>query len=272
MNDNEKTILNRIIDKALQNNENKKVLAYPYGCIASSLKECELHFDFPTGLSYNQNRSLITFTFRCPDDDCLDALNDVKDKLAPLCSDILNEDGTYDLPFDEDGQPIISIIKVPDVTPLPKAPKITFEHCEEIVIRNINSAQHSIFGAVAWITNEKILNALIAKAKEGVDIVLMVNDDKINRKAIKISQLPFLVFFIKKMNLYWGHPGTMHLKFAIIDNEKTVYGTFNWTKKAAVANDEAIHEDANKTSVEDYLERFKQLRVEHNAFYSHPKH
>jgi phosphatidylserine/phosphatidylglycerophosphate/cardiolipin synthase-like enzyme len=272
MNNAEKTTLNRIIEKAIQNNGNKEDFTYPYGLIASSLRECELHFDFPTGQSYNQNRDLITFTFKCPDDDCSEALNNAKNKLIPLCSDILNEDGKYDLSWNEDSEPTVEIIKAPKVTPLPTAPKITFEHCEEVVIKNINNAQHSIFAAVAWINNEKILDALVAKAKEGVDILLIVNDDKKNRETIKVSQLPFPVFFALKLEEYWAYPAKMHLKFCVIDNQKAVYGTFNWTNAAAYKNDEDVHEDENKESVRAYVERFKKLRVEYNAFYSYPKH
>jgi len=265
MNDKEKVMLSRIINSALSKNEKKAYCSNRYDGLASCLRQCELHFDFPNSLSYNQNRTLITFSFKFDDEDCLAEAESSKKDLGRLCLEILNIDGKYDLPLDDDGEPKINIIKADHISPLPTLPKITFEGCEDIVTNSIAQAQHSIFGAVAWITNDRIIDALNKKAIEGVEIVLLVNDDKINRKTVSEKGINFQLFFAQNLDKSWFLPGTMHLKFCIIDNQEVIYGTFNWTNKAAI-NDEDVHEDKNADSVRTYLDQFKELRRKYKAY------
>lgn len=55
-----------------------------------------------------------------------------------------------------------------------------FEGIEEVVLKNIISAQTSIKACMAWFTNFNIFKALRHKLKEGVEIVMITNNDLIN--------------------------------------------------------------------------------------------
>jgi phosphatidylserine/phosphatidylglycerophosphate/cardiolipin synthase-like enzyme len=263
MNNNEKDMLNGIIT-FLSNNysqsiksNNKRMVSY--------LSQCELHIDYPNALPFLENRTPIMLTFKFSDDNFYyDAISD-KNNLVSCCSKFLDVEGKFTLPLDEDNEEMVKIIKVEEIEALPMAPKMTFEDCESMVLKHIDNAQHSIFGAVAWITNTKIIEALKRKAKEGVVIFLIADDNPTNRKSC--TKLPFPIFLAKNTRKYCGLTGTMHNKFCVIDNMELLSGSFNWTGKAAEANDEEVSVDKNKENVQQALQEFKKLRNEYNAFY-----
>ena len=53
----------------------------------------------------------------------------------------------------------------------------------------------------------------------------------------------------------------MHHKFCIIDLDKVVHGSFNWSKKAEY-NKETVEVVKSRKSAEDFAEQFKKLYLE----------
>jgi hypothetical protein len=106
------------------------------------------------------------------------------------------------------------------------------DNIEKVILENFESAEKSILIAVAWFTNSRIISKLIDLKKfKNIDIQILTDDNDINRKyffqlfradlenaGIEVREQHF-----KKFN---------HNKFAVIDNEKIITGSYNYTYKA----------------------------------------
>lgn len=105
-----------------------------------------------------------------------------------------------------------------------------FKDIEDSLFSELHSAKSSIKICVAWINFELFENILLSKAKEGIEIEILVNNDYINTKFLdKISNdIKPLINLIK--NPINNH--LMHHKFCIIDDEVLITGSYNWSKKA----------------------------------------
>lgn len=271
MSNKESEKLCEIINLAIEKNEGNNDNAAPYGLLANALRESELHFDYlncyPRVYS---NRSVIAYTFNVASEHVFQYLKDYRHYLIMLCEDCI--DDAYELPRDEDGEPTVDIKKTREISKLPTPPKVTFEKCKDVIIRNIENAEHSILAAVAWFTNPEIMDALRRKADEGIVVAVIVDrgneSDTRNRDFIaKYTNMKFPVYYA--LNINWKFQNYMHHKFCIIDNKTVLHGTFNWTKKAEY-NDEDVTEDSNEATVDVFLERFKYLRKKYNCFYRYP--
>lgn len=113
-----------------------------------------------------------------------------------------------------------------------------FSNIKEVIIQQINGAQKSIFVAVAWFTDDDLYDALMRKKNQGIDIELIIMDDKINQN----SGLDYKALVNKGINLWFFPDGkaTMHHKFCLIDEKIALTGSYNWTRKAALHNSETL--------------------------------
>ncbi len=119
-------------------------------------------------------------------------------------------------------------------------------------------AKESIKIAVAWFTNELLLQPLILKLQSGVSVELILNDDEINRGGD--SSLDFMEFLQAGGILRWNDSKQLlHEKFCIIDNRIVITGSYNWTNKAEYNSEvENIFYDEEETT-QFYNELFKKI-------------
>lgn len=132
-----------------------------------------------------------------------------------------------------------------------------FQDIEQHVIKKIKLAQSRILIAVAWFTNEKIGQELLAKNK--LDIEILVDDNKINRECKNLSSLlanGIDVTFIQDLTKRYY---LMHNKFCIIDNKFVITGSYNWTKSANF-NDENITILNDPTNAALYSHEFRRVK------------
>ena len=174
----------------------------------------------------------------------------------------IDTEGRYELDFDEDGAPNIAIKKKLNISPISKEPVHSFEDNEGVVLTEIGGAEHSIFGAVAWISNPKIVRKLKEKAESGVIIVFLADKNGPNdsfRQKAEFKELSFPIFYVKEM-FGSGNDSDriMHEKFCVIDNKKVLNGSFNWTEHAT-RNDETLSIFEDVGSVTKYSAEFKRL-------------
>jgi phosphatidylserine/phosphatidylglycerophosphate/cardiolipin synthase-like enzyme len=113
--------------------------------------------------------------------------------------------------------------------------------------KSIRVAKKSIDIAMYSFTNHKLAKELKNAAKRGVKIrILLDRKQNINSR---YSQIGYLAKY-KNISLYTlrgdkmenkEHFGIMHLKLAIIDNKKLIFGSANWTNSAFKINYELIY-------------------------------
>ena len=103
---------------------------------------------------------------------------------------------------------------------------------ERGVIDQICQAQRSIYIAVAWFTNEYIMEALMEKiiVQPDLRIHIVVVDDHINRKGLfsRAVQMQTLGIDIRRM----AKRQFLHHKFMVIDQSRVMVGSYNFTKNA----------------------------------------
>lgn len=110
-------------------------------------------------------------------------------------------------------------------------------------------AKESIKIAVAWFTNELLLQPLILKLQMGVSVEIVLNDDEINRGGD--TSLDFTDFLQAGGILRWNDSKQlMHEKFCIIDDRIVITGSYNWTNKAELNSEvENFFYDEEETTV-----------------------
>ncbi|MEI8280389.1 MAG: WG repeat-containing protein [Bacteroidota bacterium] len=135
-----------------------------------------------------------------------------------------------------------------------------FKNIQSVVINKIHDAKHSIQVAVAWLTDTVIFDELCSKARNGLKVELILNDDQINKSVKEFHRL------FEKLggNIYW-HPtndkrAIMHHKFCIIDENIVINGSYNWSRKAQ-SNDENITVSENdKELCVEFLNEFESIK------------
>jgi hypothetical protein len=103
---------------------------------------------------------------------------------------------------------------------------------ESIILENFDKAQKSIVIVVAWFTNPKIIYKLIQlKRLRELEIQILVDDNEVNRKYffdLHFTNLEANGIIVKRQYISKFN----HNKYAIIDNETLITGSYNYTIKA----------------------------------------
>lgn len=111
-------------------------------------------------------------------------------------------------------------------------PKVYLKGIEKKLIEYISSTEKSIYIAMAWFTNNDIKNSLINLKKKNPKIIIeiVVDDNYINDNYFSNTKSDFDSVGIRvKKNLTGIF---LHNKFLIIDNQTTITGSYNYSKKA----------------------------------------
>jgi hypothetical protein len=131
--------------------------------------------------------------------------------------------------------------------------EVFFSNIREHILKNLNEATYSIKVAVAWITDKKILNAILQLAKKNIVVDIIIFDDRINKKEYfeELHTNGVKIYLSKKM---------MHNKFCIIDDEIIINGSYNWTYNAK-SNEENIQISKNDYDlIRKFSEQFYKLK------------
>jgi mitochondrial cardiolipin hydrolase len=137
------------------------------------------------------------------------------------------------------------------------------------LIKEINETTDKIFAAIYYISDQKIIDALIHAHNRGVNVRIISDEQTSNTIYSKVGQLlaSGIPVFIPKPHVgkvNWKgfvRHRLMHDKFAIL-NGKIWTGSFNWTLGANVFNFENVviidHEETYKKFLERYFEIERQ--------------
>lgn len=140
----------------------------------------------------------------------------------------------------------------------------TTAHFSEIathIQKQLQAATEHIYIAVAWFTDNEILQTLCQKAKEGVVIQLMIANDAINRE----YGADFERLEKAGGKVWWVGNGTenevlMHNKFCVIDGKTVLTGSYNWSKKAKQNHENITIIEGDNQLAEHYLAEFEAIQ------------
>lgn len=127
---------------------------------------------------------------------------------------------------------------------------------QNVIQRELFTANSSIKIAVAWFTNDLLFQPLLLKLATGVKVDLILNKDEINLS----SSIDFNLFAQQGGNLYWNESDRlMHEKFCIIDDRVVITGSYNWTNKAEVNYESISVFTDEQDTITDYKARFQSI-------------
>lgn len=132
------------------------------------------------------------------------------------------------------------------------------------ILSDLRQAKKSIQVAVSWLTDPVLINQLIDKRKQGVDVKILLSANELNIIRFELfKKIQELGGSVQK----WGseetvHGGFMHYKFYIIDNYLAKSGSYNWSVNAT-SNAEAL----DKVDVSKKIAEFNELYRESVDFF-----
>ena len=132
-----------------------------------------------------------------------------------------------------------------------------FQNIRKEILDILSKASHEIKIAMAWFTNDILMDALIERLEKNVNVELILLDDEINH-----SLGADFNKYIQKGGGLFLYPKTdkfMHNKFCIVDNEIVVTGSYNWTNYAEIRNCENIIITNDNYIIEAYLKEYQNI-------------
>ena len=134
-----------------------------------------------------------------------------------------------------------------------------FEDIRKVLKRDLKRAKFSIYAAIGWLTDPSLIKDLTTKAKEGLNVEIVVDKNENN---CKTDYSKFLTaggkIYFRDKGRYGGY---MHHKFCIIDLKSVILGSYNWSDNAATRNDENIVIVTDKRElIDDFANIFMKLK------------
>jgi len=130
-----------------------------------------------------------------------------------------------------------------------------FSNIANRILNEIESAEQSVYIAVAWFTNKLIFDKLLIKAKNGCKVYIIISNDKINEN----SQIDFELleqFSGKIYKIGNGDTNLMHNKFCVIDHTTIITGSYNWSYKAESNHENIVINSNNTALAEQFIKEF----------------
>ncbi|MBU3658693.1 MAG: DUF1669 domain-containing protein [Flavobacteriales bacterium] len=141
--------------------------------------------------------------------------------------------------------------------------EVHFENIHRQIINHISQAKSNLKICVAWFTDVDIYNSILEVQKKGVYVYIIVANHEFNKN----SRINF-----KELLQNNGHVGyignfnngskdkLMHNKFCVVDDSTIITGSYNWTFKARL-NDENIVIIKNQSSIiSQFNDKFESIK------------
>lgn len=136
--------------------------------------------------------------------------------------------------------------------------KALFKDIRREIQNYLNSAQEEVLVAMAWFTSSELFYSLNECLSRKIRVELLLLDDAINWN----PYAPDFNLFIKNggiLKIAGRGYGFMHHKFCVIDGEKLITGSYNWTYYAETRNKENIVITDDPNLVASFKQEFKYL-------------
>lgn len=137
------------------------------------------------------------------------------------------------------------------------------ENCTNQIIYAIDGAKKSVLVQAYTFTSKPIAQSLIRAKKRGVDIKVILDESQVRSKYSVINEL-----FGQKIPIYIDYkPAISHSKIMIIDNQKIITGSFNFSNAAQKKNAENLLVITGSPSlVEQYVENWKDRQSQSKPY------
>jgi hypothetical protein len=136
--------------------------------------------------------------------------------------------------------------------------KAFFSHHDDIrdfVIKMLKSAKTDLKICMFTISDDPIAETIAGCHKMGTQVRIITDDGKIFDKGSDIYSLDRMGIKIKIDSFR----SLMHHKFVLIDNQKLLTGSYNWTRTGSDINNENVLITTKKSIVKAYKHEFKRL-------------
>jgi mitochondrial cardiolipin hydrolase len=125
----------------------------------------------------------------------------------------------------------------------------------DFVMKSLKSATKDLKICMFTISDDPIAETVAGCHKQGINVRIITDDGKVFDKGSDIYSLSRMGIKIK-MDTYRS---LMHHKFVIIDNQKLLTGSYNWTRTGSDFNNENVLITDNNRIVKAYKKEFKRL-------------
>ncbi|MCJ7637705.1 MAG: phospholipase D-like domain-containing protein [Nitrososphaeraceae archaeon] len=132
-----------------------------------------------------------------------------------------------------------------------------YDDPESIIIKNIDDSKEFINIAIYTFTDREIAQAIIRAKDRGVSIKIYLDRSQVNAEYSKSRY--FINNGIEEGIRISSNNYIMHNKFAVIDNEIVITGSYNWTASAGERNDENLLVIDDENIVKKYQNQFNNL-------------
>lgn len=173
--------------------------------------------------------------------------------LIELCKDIYIETDEYDL---DKVKITPGAVEVNDASA--RLTEVHFEEIQGQILEQIRNAKYTIWIAVAWFTDKVIIQELINKSAQGINVQVIVDDDHINQPYFTEYESRFEVIKANKHGAYGDN--IMHNKFCVIDLKTVLHGSYNWSKRAQYNKETISIEVSNRELAEQFANEFIKLK------------
>ena len=136
------------------------------------------------------------------------------------------------------------------------------EDCVNHIIDLINEAYTQLDICVFTISDDRISRALVEAMKNGVEIRIISDNFKVEDTGSDIEDLSRVGIPVK-LDTTDNH---MHHKFMIVDNKIVLTGSYNWTRSAALYNQENILSMDDEEVVSKFSNEFEKLWLSYDEF------
>ncbi len=143
----------------------------------------------------------------------------------------------------ETGRPLIEVLFSPS------------DECAQRIISEIDQAKNTVIVAMYYFTSRPLAQSIVDASVRGVDVKVCMDGSE---PSYEYSKRVYLENKNIPVKLITGK-GIMHNKFCVIDDEIVITGSFNWTARADLENDENILIIRSREIAKEYKEEFCRL-------------
>lgn len=123
------------------------------------------------------------------------------------------------------------------------------KHCGHLIAKHIDGAQSSVYMQAYGLTHPEIINSLIQAKQRGVEVKILLDRSNLSQKHSRIKELR-QAEIDTTIDVVQG---IAHNKVIIIDEIKTITGSFNFTVAADTRNAENVLVIEDRDIAKSYL-------------------